>query len=204
MSTFVLNSANDHLFQLAKTQLTEAIEYFRVGDYDRSFRSLVGSIRKSGCMLGSASETYVPQEIFTHPGMKNDRIDDQYRALAELLDAFDAEDEKLDLLCAFLDDSGLEAMSGAQTRYRLLLYRQMILSFVAGLDNRCVSASEAATPEELERFLDLKFAVAAYLESLLAYQQWCLEFVEEHGLSHRTGLAGCGEEAAGRQPSLAM
>ena len=200
MSASVLNKATNHLLQLSKEELADAIRYFNLGDYDRSFRSLRHSIETSRRMLRNGT----PQEIFTDPGMTPYRIDDQFEATAELLNALENEDDKLDLLCAFLDDSGLEAMSGAQTRYRLYLYRQMLLSFVAGLDNRCVSAEEAAAdPDTLERFLNLKFALAAYLESLIAYQQWCLDFVERNGLSHPTPRTD-NLDTTNRHASLAM
>mgnify|MGYP002069454591 FL=1 len=180
MSASVHNKVNRQFLRMAKEQLAEANRCFELGDYDRAFDCFGRSVEKSCRMLQAAAGEYDPKNIFTDRKMSAYRIDDQFASLAELLSVFDTEDEKLDLLHAFLNDSGMEALAGGQARCRLFLYRQMVLSFVAGLDNRCRSVADAADAEALERNLNLKFALAAYLEPLMAYQQWCLEFVERN------------------------
>ena len=204
MCATIFNQVNSSALRAAREQLAEAIQCYDRGDYDRSFYFFSRSVEKSCALLSAVGGEYLPGEIFTDPRMKAYQIDEQFEAMAELLGAFEQEDEKLDLLHAFLTDSGPEALAGTETRYRLFLYRQMLLSFVAEIDNHCFSSDDMTDSDQLESLLNLKFALAAYLESLMAYQQWCLEFIEENGLRHDNALAGAADEVESRRPSWAM
>ena len=116
---------------------------------------------------------YATQTHFTAEQLQ--RIGEQSDAVTELLQAIEPDDEKLDVLYDFLADSEREADG-----YQRFLYRQMILSFIAGIDNRPVAAAGMASADRLEKALDLKFALGAYLETFIAYQEWCLNFAERH------------------------
>lgn len=121
------------------------------------------------------------------------RIDEQRKALTELLDAIGQEDEKLDILCAFLTDSERHVYGTESNRYHTFLYRRMILGLLAGIGGRFVSAAAATNPEELEEALNFQFALAAYLETFLDYQRWCLAFEARHASERKETAPACEE-----------
>lgn len=173
MRSSVFTQANDTLIKKAKRQLAEASKYLNQGDGDRAFYLFSCSVENSCGRLEPMLRKYAMQTHFTAEQLQ--RIGEQSDAVTELLQAIEPDDEKLDVLYDFLADSEREADG-----YQRFLYRQMILSFIAGIDNRPVAAAGMASADRLEKALDLKFALGAYLETFIAYQEWCLNFAERH------------------------
>lgn len=177
MRTLIFGQANEHLFNTAKRQLVEAEKYLNKGDYDRAFylfrRSVENSCGRLKTIFGQSAGKVQNNGIFTPEQLRI--VGSQSDSLTELLHAIDRDDEKLDILYDFLVDS--ERQSNG---HQAFLYRQMVLNFVAGIDNRPVSVAGVTDSERLERALDLKFALAAYLETFISYQQWCLNFAAQN------------------------
>ncbi len=173
MRSSVLGLANDPLLRKAKRQLTEAVKYLNQGDGDRAFYLFSCSVENNCGRLEPLLRKYTTQTHFMPEQLH--RIGEQSDAITELLQAIEPDDEKLDVLYDFLEDSERET-----DVYQRFLYRQMILSFIAGINNRLALAEGTASADRLEKALDLKFALGAYLETFIAYQQWCLDFTERY------------------------
>lgn len=173
MRSSIFGQANDPLFKKAKKQLAEAAKYVAAGDNDRAFYLFTCSVENSCGRLEPVLRKYAAQTHFTPEQLR--RVGEQSDAITELLQAIEPDDEKLDVLFDFLEDSERETDG-----YQRFLYRQMVLSFIAGIDNRPIAAVGKVSADRMEKALDFRFALGAYLETFIAYQQWCLDFAERY------------------------
>lgn len=178
MKQFACDHSSFALFSTSKTHLAEAIKYMDKGEYDLSFsffrRSVVASCRLIGFASGKMS-----------PGMESYQIEDKFEGLTDLLDVIGRRDEKLDMLFGFLADSGRQAtdQSPDQPNYEgVCFYRQMVLSLIASIPNRHIPSEQVVTAKEYEDILNFKCAMAAYLETFIDYQLWCLKFIQKNWL----------------------
>lgn len=179
--------ANTTLLNSAQKQLLLANKYYDQGEYDRSFHLFCRSVENSNRLLDTVSgfnsgcyDRKARYRIFTSDRMKDYQIEDRFKALKELFTAIDQRDEQLDLLHDFLVDSGMELYGASSFGLKTMLYRQMLLSFVAGMDNFGADLSQASsTNNRLEEELNFRIARTAYLKNFMEYQSWSLRFARE-------------------------
>ncbi len=174
------------LFNMAQNHLTEAVKHLEQSHYDLAFsffrRSVVASNRLTGFEGGFLEGSDIPETNSLY-------MNDLGSSLNDLLKAIGKRDEKLDILHAFLLDSDLQETSAipgesaipAQNRYQAYLYRQMILGMIASIPNRTLLTEQTVSADAMEDMLNFKFALAAYLDTFIHYQQECLNFFRENG-----------------------